>query len=220
MSAADDNQPMSPRRRLPAAERRKRILAEARAAFLETGGDLKGVSVRAIAQRCGVDQALVFRHFKTKEGLYREAVLAPIQEVVNGLVENAEKAALSESESERIERITTLTRDVVFAMCSLPPDVVRTVAMLFFGKTSDAAEFYKSTLQPTFSAFEAIVVKELPHWEHRAFSESLSVRMLVSTCFWISVEGEVSGSPLDCERTAAELTSLMLHGMVKREDHD
>ena len=145
------------RRRLPKSERRKRILAEARAAFLEAGGTLNGATVRSIADRCGVDQALIFRHFDTKEDLYREAVLAPIELVVCSLADNAAQMALAESASERVTRIWDLTYNVVVQLLALPPDVIRTVAMLLFSKVSEAPAFYHRTLKPALSSFEAIV---------------------------------------------------------------
>jgi AcrR family transcriptional regulator len=58
---------------MPASRCRQLILNEARTAFLEAGEGINGVSARAIAQRCGVDQALIFRHFGKPNSLSPEA---------------------------------------------------------------------------------------------------------------------------------------------------
>lgn len=212
MTATSD--PQGVRRRLPKAERRRRILAEARAAFLEAGGALDGASVRSIADRCGVDQALIFRHFGTKEDLYREAVLAPIEQIVGSLVDNAAETPLAESPDARITRIRDLTYNVTVELLALPPDVIRTVARLLFGKHSETSAFYHRTLKPALGSFEAAVERELPHWQHRPFSQQLSVRMLIATCFWVSVEAQVEGTLLDVDEVARSVTDIMLYGLI------
>lgn len=203
-----------PRRRMPASQRRQLILAEARAAFLEAGEGIGGVSARTIAQRCGVDQALIFRHFGTKEDLYMEAVLEPIEAVVKQLAEGAQRAAPSDRDTERVQRMWDLTYDVVFRLCSLPADVVRAVAMLLFRKSGEAPAFYEKTLGPALRELESVVDSEKSNWSHRSFSTPISVRVVVSTCFWVVVESDVAGAPVDREGTARSLTDLLLHGMV------
>jgi Transcriptional regulator len=55
-------------RRLSFSEREARILDAAILLFSEKG--FKGTTTRAIAERAGVNEALLFRHFKSKEDLY------------------------------------------------------------------------------------------------------------------------------------------------------
>ncbi|HCU24375.1 MAG TPA: hypothetical protein DF383_05095, partial [Deltaproteobacteria bacterium] len=54
--------------RLNFAERRRLILETAASLFAERG--FEGTTTRAIALECGINEALIFRHFKTKEELY------------------------------------------------------------------------------------------------------------------------------------------------------
>jgi AcrR family transcriptional regulator len=56
-----------------AAATRQALLDAARQLFASTGYD--ATTVRAIADRAGVNQALLFRYFGSKEGLFDEAVL-------------------------------------------------------------------------------------------------------------------------------------------------
>ncbi len=202
---------------MSASQRRQHILNEARAAFLEAGEGISGVSARTIAQRCGVDQALIFRHFGTKEDLYMEAVLDPIETVVKRLATGARVTSPSELPTERVQRMWDLTYDVIVGMCSLPPDVVRAVAMLLFRKSGEAPAFYEKTLGPALRELESVVESELSNWNHRPFSPPLSVRIVVATCFWVVVESDVAGTPVDRDGTARNLTNLLLFGMVDPE---
>src|SRR5262245_26654255 len=60
------------RGRLPASDRRTQILAAALEVFAEQG--FHGTRTRELAQRAGVSEALVFRHFPTKEALIRAII--------------------------------------------------------------------------------------------------------------------------------------------------
>lgn len=69
--AAPDAEPVLPRARDAAATRRA-LLAAARELFAADGFDR--TTVRAIADRAGVNQALLFRYFGNKKGMFAEAI--------------------------------------------------------------------------------------------------------------------------------------------------
>lgn len=86
-------------RRKGRPDTRETILRAAREAFAERGFD--GASVRAIATSAGVDPALVYHYFATKNELFLAVVGAPIDPV--GFIEDA--ATGSENElGERLVR--------------------------------------------------------------------------------------------------------------------
>ena len=75
----------APRTRLTAEARRSSILKAARRAFSETG-DMNGTTIRAIADRGGISEGVIYRHFDSKEQLFYEAVVEPLREAVDALV--------------------------------------------------------------------------------------------------------------------------------------
>src|SRR3954462_1347754 len=78
------------RRRLPAEERKSSILKAARRAFSETG-DMNGTTIRVIAERGGISEGVIYRHFESKEQLFYEAVVDPLRDAVDALVAAAEQ---------------------------------------------------------------------------------------------------------------------------------
>jgi len=72
---------MPPGRPRDSAATRRALLAAARELFAVAGYD--GTTVRAIAERAGVNQALLFRHFGSKDGLFAEAVTGQALEVLH-----------------------------------------------------------------------------------------------------------------------------------------
>lgn len=73
-------------RRLDRGSAQEAILDAAELVFAEHGYD--GASTRAIAERAGVNQALIHYHFRTKEQLFEAAFTGPAQAI------NAERRAL------------------------------------------------------------------------------------------------------------------------------
>jgi AcrR family transcriptional regulator len=62
--------------RMSSAERRAQLLAAARELFL--AGGYRSTTTLAVAQHAGVSEALVIKHFGTKQNLYRQAVADPV----------------------------------------------------------------------------------------------------------------------------------------------
>ena len=68
---------------MPAAERRKSIIAAAQTVFARS--NLKGARTRDIAAAAAVNQATIFEHFESKEALFQEAVVQPLIDAMRGM---------------------------------------------------------------------------------------------------------------------------------------
>jgi len=68
---------------LPAAERRKQIIAAAQQVFARS--NLRGARTRDIAKAAEVNQATIFEHFESKEALFHEAVVRPLIDAMRGM---------------------------------------------------------------------------------------------------------------------------------------
>jgi AcrR family transcriptional regulator len=73
-------------------------LAAAREVFNEKG--YAGASTREIAERAGVSETLMFRHFRNKAGLFREAMVVPFVDFVDQFVESREGAQPTDDSEE------------------------------------------------------------------------------------------------------------------------
>jgi AcrR family transcriptional regulator len=74
--------------RRPSAVIRVLLLDSARQLFAAKG--YAGASTREIAEQAGVREALIFRHFGTKAGLFRAAVVDPFRGIIEGFVDDWE----------------------------------------------------------------------------------------------------------------------------------
>jgi len=73
---------------LPAAERRKQIIAAAQQVFAHS--NLKGARTRDIAKAAEVNQATIFEHFESKEDLFHAAVVQPLIDAMRGMHERVQ----------------------------------------------------------------------------------------------------------------------------------
>lgn len=99
----------APRRTyLPAAERRKLIIAAAQEVFART--NLQGARTRDIAKAADVNQATIFEHFESKVALFHEAVVQPLIDAMRGVHERVEiyETAATPAELARLGQTSTM----------------------------------------------------------------------------------------------------------------
>lgn len=111
----------------PSTERRVEIIAAAQAEFIRA--NFAGARTRDIADAAGVNQAILFKLFPTKEALFEEAVMRPLIEAMqnmHGRVEDyataataAEMGKLAEASTARhiedMQRILPLLTTALFS---------------------------------------------------------------------------------------------------------
>lgn len=92
---------------LPAAERRKLILAAAQQVFARA--NLQGARTRDIAKAAEVNQATIFEHFESKEALFHEAVVQPLIDAMRGMHERVEvyETAATPAELAKLAQAST-----------------------------------------------------------------------------------------------------------------
>lgn len=204
----------APRRRMPAADRRERILRVARETFIEHGEGINGVSVRAIAARGGIDEALIYRHFGSKEALYCEVVTAEVGAAIQQLLDRARSLAVSEHGAEREQREWNLTYEFILALLTLTPRVLWAMGSLLGGDPGRARAFHADALAPALRAIERVIEDELANWTHGPFHPPLTARVAVATSLWYVMERDLTDQHTEPQDLARQLTDLIFYGIA------
>lgn len=131
------------RRRLTAEARKSSILAAARRAFTDTG-DMSGTTVKLIAERSGISEGVIYRHFESKDQLFLEAVVEPLKRAVDDLVAATQVIDRDEplTPERQLETMTGLYRQLL----SMLDEVLPLLGLVLFGDPKVAKKFYRENL--------------------------------------------------------------------------
>jgi AcrR family transcriptional regulator len=118
-------------------------LKAARRAFSETG-DVNGTTIKVIAQHSQISEGVIYRHFESKEQLFFEAVVEPLQEAVDDLVLAAEVIDRDEplTPERQMETLNGLYRQLISTL----KEVIPLLGLVLFGDPQVARRFYKENL--------------------------------------------------------------------------
>jgi AcrR family transcriptional regulator len=138
--AAGTVAPTARARRLTAEDRRRSILRAARQAFSETG-DMNGTTIKTIAERGGISEGVIYRHFESKDQLFYEAVVEPLREATDRLVAASEEVDRDEplTPERQVETMHGLYRQLVSTL----EEVLPLLGLVLFGDPKVARGFYR-----------------------------------------------------------------------------
>lgn len=133
-------EPARQRRRLTAEARKSSILAAARRAFTETG-DMNGTTIKLIAEHSGISEGVIYRHFESKDQLFFEAVVEPLQRAVDDLVAATELVDAGQplTPERQLREMTGLYGRLTATL----GEVLPLLGLVLFGDPRVAKKFYR-----------------------------------------------------------------------------
>jgi AcrR family transcriptional regulator len=192
--------------RLPAEERRKQILDSAQQVFFERGSI--GTRTRDIAERAGITEPFFYRFFATKDEIYTETILEPLDELVSGLQLKA-KALVESGESfspAALESVHVLVLDFVKQAAPF-------LAVALFSDLSTGRGIYQTEIYPKLRDSVVGVIDALSAGRMARYDPDLLFTMMFGVHLGVSFDHLLRDVPIDVERTAAEITRIYTSGM-------
>jgi AcrR family transcriptional regulator len=197
----------TPRRRLTAQARKSSILAAARRAFTETG-DMNGTTIKLIAERSGISEGVIYRHFESKDQLFFEAVVEPLKKAVDDLVTATELIDKDEplTPERQLAGMTGLYKQLVSTLV----DVLPLLGLVMFGDPVVAKKFYRENFAVAMDRL-AEAWREVENRYGFPFeSPDIAARAVMGMALQLALESK-HGKKFDRERAIA----LMSEGTVK-----
>jgi AcrR family transcriptional regulator len=204
-----------PRQRLSKEDRRRQIIAVARDVFLRTG--FAGARIRELSEAAGVNSALLYQHFESKEALFEASVAEPLEEAIAQLTERGLEAWPSAvgSAANRRQQVAGFIDEILGLMLELAP----LLGVMLFADPERGSEFYRTRFAPAIERLTEAVHSADRSWEHREFDARLVVTSGVATCLMLALDSRFGGEMLaDRERVTRELTENILLGLEARPD--
>jgi len=205
-----------PRKRLTAAARRQMIVDAARDVFVESG--LNGARLRDIAERVGITEAYLYRHFDSKADLYEAAVLEPIRRAVEGFTERVEALVGNPAVQGCPPEQTAPTgldvvRRVNELMLEFMLDAVPYLGVALFSDIGSGGGFYRAEIYPRIHDPVRFLLRGIKGWPPPGIEPDLVVNSMWGLNYGIALDTLLRGGTVDVARTAERVTRLYAVGI-------
>lgn len=193
------------RKRLSAAERRAKIIADAREVFIEQG--VNGARSRDIAQRAGITEAYLYRHFHSKDEIFMLAIDRPLDEMITHLRDETRELA-ARSDVERVDVLLRSHELLLECMVEIAPLIA---AALLSGGSRD--QFYADHLFPRLRNVLALVIPDITGYPLKAFELDLFVDAMIGIHMTIALEHLLENKQVDVPTVARQVTTMFAVGL-------
>jgi AcrR family transcriptional regulator len=202
-------------RRLTGNVRRSQLLAVAVRVFARNG--FKGTKTREIAAEAGVNEALLFRHFPTKDDLYAALLQEKADRNCTGaILASLEQHALARDDQAYFETFATQFFDCLHSQ----PDFIRLMLFSALERHELAQVFRERHVKPLYQAVARYISIRQREGAFRSIRAAVAVRALTGMLAQQVVVTEIYGDrqPRISSREAiAGFTAIFLAGMKADE---
>lgn len=196
------------RRRLTAEARKKSILEAAREAFTETG-DANGTTIRVIAERGGISEGVIYRHFESKDQLFFEAVVEPLREAIDSLVAATE--IVDRDEPLTAERQLATMQGLYRRLIGTLEELLPLLGLVLFGDPATAERFYRESFAAAMDRLGAAWKAVEDRYGFEFESPEISARAVMGIALVAALESHHNGR-FDRDQALATLSEGTING--------
>lgn len=200
----DPNQAGKPRR-LAGPERRRQLLEAARVAYAARGLAATGKDIAAVA---GINEALIYRHFESKERLLAEAAAEKLEQVVNeALARERNLPPYEEGGSDEMRRF-------ISRLLGLLLDATPILGVVLFSEQGPS--FYQERIAPALDALSSALAADPDPaaWNLRDYQPQAVITLLFGMCFGVALDAWFRGTQVDIHEAAGEIAALTFEGLL------
>lgn len=192
--------------RLTGDQRRAQLVAAARDVFLRHG--LSGARTRTIAEYAGVSEALLYQHFPSKQALFAEAILAPLEQLAETLAQQCEQLPGLAGPQRRASSVE-IHAGVLDSMLEIAP----LLGLALHSQQASGRSFYTDEVLPLLERTVRSVAAALEGWEHPDVNPSTLVSMIFGTYYWVSLQAHFTGTEVDVRALTTEVTDILVRAV-------
>jgi AcrR family transcriptional regulator len=199
-------------RRLTAEARKSSILKAARRAFSETG-DVNGTTIKVIAERGGISEGVIYRHFESKDQLFFEAVVEPLRRAVDDLVAATEVVDRDEplTPERQVQTLNGLYRQLISTL----DEVLPLLGLVLFGDPKVARRFYRDNFAVAMDRLAQAWQVVEDRYGYEGESPDISARAVMGTALMMALEKHHNGD-FDMDRAISLASEGTVRGFFPR----
>lgn len=191
----------------------RRLLEDAGLEEFAANG-FSGTSTRSIADRAGVSESLLFRHYRTKAGLFQHTVVAPLREFISAWIEQWSE------ESTNRQPIEAMARSYVGGLYDLLVKNRKLLMALLTARAYDGDQVFgeEPVLSNVLEPLEDVVRAQMKLRGYSGYDPALAVRftfgMVLSTALLEEQLYPHNGRRPSREKTVDGMVRYMLSGLA------
>jgi AcrR family transcriptional regulator len=206
------DQPNARKSRLTAEERREQIVESAHRVFARRG--LAGARTRDIAEEAGVNEALVYQHFRSKSDLFEAVLVSALEDAEERLnADLLEALPQDHLDADAVkERMTRQVSRLLVAFQGIEP----LLGVVLYGDDEVASTHFREHLYAYLVDTRQALEDFLPHWSHSDFDPQRAVEALIGIVWTRVLIGRMTNRRLDVDVEARAIAEMMLDGLIAR----
>lgn len=193
------------RSRLPPEVRRQQIAEAAREVFVTRG--LSGARTTDIAAAAGITETVLYRHFRSKEEVFEEAILLPIERLAGELL-----ALESEFPSLTGDRQLQLSHETHQKLFKVIYEITPLLGVALFSDRETGTRFYNERLFPVFERVINGIRRAMPPQVLQVMDARNLFLMLCGLYLGRSFDAQQRDAEIHEELVAQVVTDLILFG--------
>lgn len=194
--------------RMTAAERRSQLIETAREVFLELG--YQGARTSDIAQRAGINEALIYRHFASKDDLFEAAVLAPLHSFVDQLGSRAAEFVTAGDDEVR----HSVARRVHEELSASMSQVALLLGMALFSQPARGQKLYAEHIAPLLEKIVLESRESMGGWDHQIFDIETVMIGVFGAHFWLALHAALGGKASDAVLRGQQMADFVFSGFA------
>jgi AcrR family transcriptional regulator len=200
-----------PQTRLPAPERRRKIIAAAREVFIEQG--YSGARTKEIADRAGVTEAFLYRHLASKEEMYDVAIVEPLRSGLAALAYDVD--ALYQEHSDPIAFMDAVNeRNLRFYT-----EFAAVLAVALYSELGNGRDLYVTSLKPMLDQIGERIAQAMG-WTARGIDPALVRSSILGAQWAIGLDFGLRRRRVELDSAAKHLTLLFTGGVREKPDRE
>lgn len=206
--------PVATQQRFSAEDRKQQILRVATELFAHKG--FEGTTTREIAKRAKVNEAIIFRHFPTKEDLYWAVIDAKVMAKV-GLQSMTE---ILETGPDVRTTFVTLA-ETMLRRREKDPSLMRLLLFSALENHRLSHRFFQTYVSDYYDILSEFIRQRIAGGEFRKVNPQLAARGFLGMLVYHSMIQDIFGGShfqsFDLHQVAEEMTDVWLRGMLAEE---
>ena len=160
-----------------------------------------------------MNSALVFRHFESKEEIFKAAVVEPLKEI---MAKTMDPGPLPTSKEEMTKTKREHTVVSISQMLQALTSAAPLLGVVLFADRQEGASFWDEHISAIFAMGGSRVRQGFGTWSHRNFDPEFATKLVFGMCLGLAMDSYFTGTPLDADAAAEGVTDLLLEGLRER----